>query len=72
MIVPYKPIMIRHTQAGWVLDAYLVKQAILPVSIIINVAELYKEGFCYNSKRTQIKKMFECALSEEYNKEFIQ
>lgn len=71
MPIPYQPLCVRLTQTGWVLDAYQVKEAILPISIIFDPAELYQPGFCFNNKRVEIKAMFEKELSEiyKYNQE---
>ncbi len=71
MIIPFKPLEIRHTQSGWVLDAYLVEKAILPVSIIFDPKELYVASFCCNSKRSKIKSLFEKTINELY-KETVQ
>lgn len=65
---PYKVTDVRKTQSGWVMDAYLTKQAVLPVSIPFNYHELYTPGFCFNEKRIQIKNLFELELSR-LNKE---
>ena len=71
MIIPYKVLDIRHTQGfGWVIDGYACEKSILPISIPFDYSSMYVPGWDYNTKRIEIKLLFEKRLAEEYN-EFI-
>lgn len=73
MPTPYKLVDVRFTQSvGWVMDCFLNKDSILPVSVAFDYRELYVPGFAFNSFRVEIKNTFEIRLAEQYKEKVLQ